>query len=190
MKAAHAQKSGWLRDEITEYKTVVKDKEGEEKEVVVDCEDGIRPKISVEKLGKLKPVFKKGGTTTAGNSSQVSDGAAAVLLTRRSYAEKHGLPIRGRMLSYAAAGVPPELNGIGPIPAIRNALKKSGLKIENIDVVELNEAFAAQATHCAKVLGIAPEKMNRRGGSIAIGHPLGMTGARMIGTLFNEMERT
>lgn len=141
-------------------------------------------------MAKLKPAFKKGGTTTAGNSSQVTDGAAVVLLARRSVAIKLGLPIKGRMLSFACAGVPPEIMGIGPVFAIPKALKQAGLSKDDINVWEVNEAFASQATYSIETLKIPREKLNRRGGAIALGHPLGMTGARMICTLFSEMERT
>ena len=158
--------------------------------MTVDHDDGFREKTTLEGLSKLKAVFKKGGSTTAGNSSQLTDGAACVLLARRSYAEEHGLPIKGRLLSYAVAGVPPEIMGIGPAFAIPKALKKCGLNVGDVDVYEINEAFASQATMSAETLKIPKEKLNRRGGAIAIGHPVGMTGARMIVTLFHEMERT
>ena len=138
----------------------------------------------------MKPAFKKGGTTTAGNSSQVTDGAAVVLLARRSVAKKLGLPIKGRILSFAVAGVPPEVMGIGPAFAIPKALEQAGLKVGDIDCWEVNEAFASQATYSVDTLKIPREKLNRRGGAIALGHPLGMTGARMICTLFSELERT
>lgn len=141
-------------------------------------------------MGKLKGAFKKGGTTTAGNSSQVTDGAAVVILARRSVAKKLGLPIRGRILSFAVAGVPPEIMGIGPAYAIPEALKKTGLTVSDIDVFEVNEAFASQATWSVEQLGIPRAKLNRRGGAIALGHPLGMTGARMVSTLFAELDRT
>lgn len=189
-KAAHAQKMGWSQKEVTPYKTIVKDKEGNETEVLIDRDDGVRPQTTMAGLAKLKPAFKKGGTTTAGNSSQVTDGAACVLLAKRSFAEKHGLPIKGRFLAFAAAGVPPEIMGIGPAFAIPAALKKAGLSVNDIDVFEVNEAFASQATYSVDTLKIPREKLNRRGGAIALGHPLGMTGSRMIVTLFHEMERT
>jgi acetyl-CoA acyltransferase 1 len=189
-KAAHAQKMGWTKDEITPYKTMVKDKEDNQTEVLVDKDDGIRANTTMEGLAKLKPAFKKGGTTTAGNSSQVTDGAAVVLLARRSYAEAHGLPIKGRMLSFAAAGVPPEIMGIGPVFAIPKALEQTGLQVKDIDVWEVNEAFGSQATYSVETLKIPKDKLNRRGGAIALGHPLGMTGARMICTLFSELQRT
>lgn len=189
-KAAHAQKMGWSQAEITPYTTIIKDKEGNEKEVLVDRDDGVRPGTTLEGLAKLKPAFKKGGTTTAGNSSQVTDGAAAVLLAKRSVAEKHGLPIKGRLLSFGLAGVPPELMGIGPAFAIPKALELTGLSVNDIDVWEVNEAFGSQATYSVEKLNIPKNKLNRRGGAIALGHPLGMTGARMIVTLFHELERT
>jgi acetyl-CoA acyltransferase 1 len=147
MKAIRAQKEGWVKKEITPYKTIVKDKDGNEKEVLVEMDDGPRATTTVEGLGKLKPAFKKGGTTTAGNSSQVTDGASAILLARRSVANKLGLKIYGRILSFATAGVPPEIMGIGPAAAIPVALNKAGLAIKDIDIFEVNEAFASQATY-------------------------------------------
>jgi len=141
-------------------------------------------------LAKLKPAFQKDGTTTAGNSSQVTDGAACILLARRDVAVKLGCKIYGRILSFAVAGVPPRIMGIGPAFAIPAALSKAGLDIKDIDIFEINEAFASQAAYCVKKLGVPKEKLNPRGGAIAIGHPLGMTGARMIVTLFSELERT
>jgi acetyl-CoA acyltransferase 1 len=145
----------------------------------------------LEGLKKLKPAFKKdGGTTTAGNSSQITDGAAVILLARRDVAKKLGLKIHGRVVSYAVAGVPPEIMGIGPAVAIPAALKKAGLTVNDIDVFEINEAFASQATYSYRTLNIPKEKLNPRGGGIALGHPLGMTGARQIVTLYSELERT
>lgn len=189
-KAVAATKNGWLQKEITPYKTLIKDKDGKANEVVVDKDDGVR-ETTLEALGKLKPVFKKeGGSTTPGNASQVSDGAACVLLTRRSIAKKMGLPIHGRILSYACAGVPPDVMGIGPAFAIPVALKKAGLTVNDIDVFEINEAFASQATYTIEKLSIPREKLNPRGGAIALGHPVGMTGSRMIVTLFSELHRT
>ena len=138
----------------------------------------------------MKGAFKKGGTTTAGNSSQVTDGAAVVLLARRSVANKMGLPIRGRILSYAVTGVPAEIMGIGPAVAIPAALKKTGLSVKDVDCWEVNEAFASQATYSVNTLGIPADKLNQRGGAIALGHPLGMTGARMVCTLMSELDRT
>lgn len=189
-KATRALKEGWLQKEITPYTTTIKDKDGNEKQVVVDKDCGVRPTTTLEGLAKLKPAFKKGGTTTAGNSSQVTDGAACILLARRDVAKKHGLKIIGRMVSFAVAGVAPEVMGIGPAFAIPAALKKANMQISDIDVFEVNEAFASQATYSVQKLGIPKEKLNPKGGAIALGHPLGMTGARMIVTLFHELERT
>jgi acetyl-CoA acyltransferase 1 len=189
-RAWEAQKSGLLPSEITPIKTTVNNEDGTTTEVVADADDGMREGTTADKLAKLKPAFKKGGSTTAGNSSQVMDGGAAVLLARRSVAERLGLPIRGRVLSYAVAGVPPDVMGIGPAYAIPAALKKAGLTKDCIDVFEINEAFASQCLYSAKSLGIDLNKLNPRGGAIALGHPLGATGARQIKTLFSELERT
>jgi acetyl-CoA acyltransferase 1 len=189
LKAAKAQKSGFLNDEIVAVKTRVKDKAGNFTDVVVTKDDGIREDANIQSLGKLKAAFKQGGTTTAGNSSQVTDGAAGVLLMRRSVAKKNGAPIIGRIVGYAVAGVPPEIMGIGPAFAIPKVLSNCGLKISDIDIFELNEAFASQATYCAKHLNIPSEKVNPKGGAIAIGHPLGCTGSRQIATLLPELKR-
>merc|ERR1712060_162587 len=177
-KAAAAIKDGRLQSEITPYTTTVKDKDGNEKQVRVDKDDGVRPTTSMATLGKLKPAFQKGGTTTAGNSSQVTDGASCVLLARRDVANRIGAKVLGRIVSFAVAGVPPKVMGIGPAFAI-----------PDIDIFEVNEAFASQATYCVEKLGIPKEKLNPRGGAIALGHPLGMTGSRMICTLFGELQR-
>jgi acetyl-CoA acyltransferase 1 len=189
-KALYSQKQGWPKDEITVYTTKVLDKDGNEKEVVVDRDDGVRPTTTMESLGKLKGAFKKGGLTTAGNSSQVTDGAAVCIVARRSHAKKLGLPILGRILGYGVASVPPEIMGVGPAYAIPKALKQCGLTVEQVDLYEINEAFASQACYCVEKLNIPKSKLNRRGGAIALGHPLGMTGARMICTLFSELKRS
>ncbi|KAG1691890.1 3-ketoacyl-CoA thiolase B, peroxisomal [Phytophthora capsici] len=188
-KAAAAQANGWFKEEITPVSTIIKDKDGNEKSVIISQDDGVRAGTSVEKLAKLKPAFKEGGSTTAGNSSQVSDGAAAVLLMRRSVAKQMGLPILGRFVSFAVAGVPPALMGIGPAYAIPEALQKAGLTQNQIDVFEINEAFASQATYCVEKLGIPIEKVNPKGGAIALGHPLGCTGARQVSTLLYQLKR-
>eukprot|EP00891_Asterochloris_glomerata_P004688 jgi/Astpho2/4688/Aster-00248 len=189
-RAAAATASGRFKDEIVPVKTLWKDpKSGEEKEIVVDKDDGIRPDISVATLGALKPVFKKGGTTTAGNSSQVSDGAAATLMMTRREANRRGLPILGIFRSFAAVGVDPAIMGVGPAVAIPEAVKQAGLQVEDIDLFELNEAFASQATYCCDKLGLDREKVNVNGGAIAMGHPLGATGARCTATLLHEMQK-
>ncbi|XP_058101288.1 3-ketoacyl-CoA thiolase 2, peroxisomal [Magnolia sinica] len=189
-KAAAATASGKFKDEIIPVATKIVDpKTGEEKHVTISVDDGIRPNTTVSDLGKLKAVFKKDGTTTAGNSSQVSDGAGAVLLMKRSLALQKGLPILGVFRSFAAVGVDPAVMGIGPAVAIPAAVKAAGLEISDIDLFEINEAFASQFVFCCKKLEIDPEKVNVNGGAIAIGHPLGATGARCVGTLLHEMKR-
>jgi acetyl-CoA acyltransferase 1 len=171
-------------------KTSYKDKDGKSIDITVQEDDGIRKETTVEGLSKLKPAFRQNGSTTAGNSSQVTDGAAAVLLVKRSTAQKLGLPILARWIDYAVAGVPPEIMGIGPALAIPAVLEKAGLKIEQIDIFEINEAFASQAVYCCEKLNIDSKKVNPKGGAIALGHPLGCTGSRQIATLLPEMKRT
>jgi len=189
-KAHAAQLDGRLNAEITPYTTTIKDKDGNETKVLVNRDDGIRPQTTLAGLGKLKAAFQKNGTTTAGNSSQVTDGASCVLLARRDVAVRLGAPIIGRIVGFAVAGVPPKVMGIGPAFAIPEALKRSGLTINEIDIFEVNEAFASQATYSVRKLGIPAEKLNPKGGAIALGHPLGMTGSRMIVTLMTELKRT
>lgn len=187
-RASLAQKEGRFKDEIVPVTTVVKSPEGD-KTITVTQDEGPRP-TTIESLAKLKPAFKEEGSTTAGNSSQISDGAAAVLAARRKVAKRLGLPILGTFRSYAVVGVPPEIMGIGPAEAIPAALKRAGLKIDDIDVYEINEAFASQATYCVKKLGINPAKVNPNGGAIALGHPLGCTGARQVATILSELKRS
>merc|ERR1711920_1058036 len=189
-KAVAAQKAGRFDSEIVPVKTTVKDKEGNAKEVTISKDEGPREGTTLEGLSKLKPAFKKGGSTTAGNASQVSDGAALVLLARRSVAKEMGLPILARMRSFAVVGVEPKLMGIGPAYAIPAALEKAGLKTSDIDIYEINEAFASQATMSIEHLNIPLEKVNPKGGAMALGHPLGCTGARQIATLLPELQRT
>jgi len=184
-KATKAQQQGLFKEEIVPVEVTKADGS----KVVVDRDDGVRP-TTADSLAKLRPAFTPDGTSTAGNSSQVSDGAAAVLLTRRAVAEKLGLPILGKLVSFAVAGVPPKVMGIGPAFAIPKALEKANLKVKDVDVYEINEAFASQAVYSVEVLGIDPAKVNPKGGAIALGHPLGCTGARQISTLFTELKRT
>uniref|UniRef100_A0A8D2H766 acetyl-CoA C-acetyltransferase n=2 Tax=Urocitellus parryii TaxID=9999 RepID=A0A8D2H766_UROPR len=188
-KAARAQSRGCFRAEIVPVTTTIHDDKGIKKSITVSQDEGIRPNTTLEGLAKLKPAFKDGGSTTAGNSSQVSDGAAAVLLARRSKAEELGLPILGVLRSYAVVGVPPDVMGIGPAYAIPAALEKAGLTVNDVDIFEINEAFASQAVYCVEKLGIPPEKVNPLGGAVALGHPLGCTGARQVITLLNELKR-
>lgn len=148
-----------------------------------------RPETTLEQLRKLKPAFKQGGTVTAGNSSGLNDGAAALLMMEQETAHSLGLRPRARVIASASAGVDPSVMGIGPVPAARKALQQAGLSIQDIDLFELNEAFAAQAVASMREMNIAPERVNVNGGAIAIGHPLGCSGARILTTLLYEMER-
>jgi acetyl-CoA acyltransferase 1 len=175
-KAARAQAAGNFDKEIVPVGTVTQD-------------DGIRPTTSMEVLSTLKPVFATNGKTTAGNSSQTTDGAAAVLLMTRAEAIRRGLSILAVWRGYVVKGVPPQVMGIGPAIAIPAVLKQTHLALSDIDVFEINEAFASQASWCIDVLNIPPQKVNPNGGAIALGHPLGCTGARQIATLLQEMHR-
>jgi acetyl-CoA acyltransferase len=159
------------------------------REVTFSQDEGPRRDTSADALAKLRPVFHTAGSVTAGNSSQTSDGAAAVLVTSAAFAKERGLQPLARFVAYATAGVPPELFGIGPVPAIRKALKFAGLSLDDIGLVELNEAFAAQVLACLRELPIDPERLNVNGGAIALGHPLGCSGAKLTTTLLNEMRR-
>jgi len=189
-KAAAARAAGKFKDEIVPVHTKVVDpKTGAETPIVVSEDDGIRPDVTAETLRGLRPVFKKDGSTTAGNSSQVTDGAAAVLLMTRREAIARGLPIMAVFRSFAAVGVDPAIMGIGPAVAIPAAVSKAGLTLDDIDVFELNEAFASQASYSVATLGLDPSKVNPNGGAIALGHPLGATGARCTATLLHEMHR-
>jgi acetyl-CoA acyltransferase len=158
-------------------------------EKVFSADEGPRADTSAEALASLKPAFHAQGTVTAGNSSQTSDGAAAVVLMDADRARELGLKPLGRLVAYAVAGCLPEEMGIGPVAAIPMALKRAGLTLEQIELIELNEAFAAQALAVIRVLGIDPERVNVNGGAIALGHPLGCTGAKLTATLLNEMAR-
>lgn len=189
-RAAAATASGRFKDEIIPVSTKIVDpKTGEEKSVTISVDDGIRPNATLADLGKLKAVFKKDGTTTAGNSSQVSDGAGAVLLMKRSIAVQKGLPILGVFRSFVAVGVDPAIMGVGPAAAIPVAVKAAGLELDDIDLFEINEAFASQFVYCRNKLGLDSQKINVNGGAMAIGHPLGATGARCVATLLHEMKR-
>jgi acetyl-CoA acyltransferase 1 len=188
-RAAKAQAAGHFKDEILPVSVTVKQEDGTTKTVVVDKDEGIRA-TTAEQLAKLRPAFKKDGTTTAGNSSQVSDGAAAVLMMTRAEAKKRGLKIIGKFHSFSVVGVPPSVMGIGPAFAIPPAVKNAGLTLQDIDVYEINEAFASQATYSVNKLGLSFDKVNPLGGAIALGHPLGCTGARQVSTLLYQLHRT
>lgn len=193
MKAAAAWKDGKFKDEVVPItvKEVYVDENMKKKtrEFVVATDEGIRADTTVEGLSKLKPVFAMNGTVTAGNSSQTSDGAAFVLVMSERMVKQLNVKPIARMVSYAAAGVDPRIMGIGPVAAIPKALKLAGMKLDDIDLIELNEAFAAQALAVVKELNIDRKKLNVNGGAIAVGHPLGSSGARLSVQLFNELRR-
>ncbi|OLY80259.1 3-ketoacyl-CoA thiolase B, peroxisomal [Smittium mucronatum] len=188
-RADYAQRHGYFDKEIVPVTTTIKDTDGRETKITVTKDDGVRPSTTFEVLSKIKPAFKKEGTTTAGNSSQVSDGAAAVLLMKRSKAIELGLPILGKYVCSSVYGVPPRINGIGPIYAIPDAARKAGIPVSDISIIELNEAFASQAVYCKKFLNLDSSVVNPSGGAIALGHPLGATGARQVSTLIYGLKR-
>jgi acetyl-CoA acyltransferase len=191
-KAAAAIEAGRFADEIIPVE-IEKDMlvDGKIKRVkeMVTVDDGVRPGTTVESLAKLRPAFKVGGPVTAGNSSQMTDGAAVTLVVSEEYLEKLGKSPMARFLAFSANGCAPEVMGIGPITAIPAALKLAGLKQEDIELIELNEAFAAQALAVIKTLGLNKDIINVNGGAIALGHPLGCTGAKLTATLLHEMGR-
>lgn len=184
-KALKAQDQGLLRDEIIAVE--IPQRKGAP--LVHDKDEGPRADTSLEKLAALQPSFKKGGSVTAGNSSPLSDGAAALLIATREKAEQLRLKPMARIIASAAAGVHPNYMGIGPIPAAQKAMKRAGLTIDQIELVEINEAFASQVLACARELGIDLNRLNVNGGAIALGHPLGCSGARIMTTLVHEMKR-
>lgn len=185
MKAKDAMLGGKFRNEITPVEIITK-----KETTVFDTDEFPRLDTTLDKLAKLKPAFaKEGGTVTAGNSSGVNDGACALLLASGEKADELGLNKRAKIIASAVAGVEPDCMGLGPIPAARKALERAGLKLEQIDLIELNEAFAAQAIACIDELGLDINKVNVNGGAIALGHPLGMSGARILTTLLYEMEK-
>jgi acetyl-CoA C-acetyltransferase len=155
---------------------------------VVTKDDCPRPGTTVEKLAGLKPAFKEGGTVTAGNACPLNDGAAAVLIMSAERAKALGLTPRARIIATSAAAIRPEIMGLGPIPAVKKVLEQAGMTLDDVDVIELNEAFAAQVVPCRDEWGVDPEKLNPFGGAIALGHPFGMTGARIMTTLLNDLE--
>ncbi len=183
-KAEAAQKAGKFVDEITPF--TVKTRKGD---IVVDQDEYIRHGATIEAMQKLKPAFSKDGSVTAGNASGLNDGAAAVLLMSADEAERRGLEPLARIASYATAGLDPSIMGVGPIFASRKALEKAGWKVDDLDLVEANEAFAAQACAVNKDMGWDPSIVNVNGGAIAIGHPIGASGARILNTLLFEMKR-
>ena len=183
-KAEAAQKAGRFKDELVPF-TI----SGRKGDFVVDTDEYIRPGTTLDALAKLKPAFAKDGTVTAGNASGINDGAAAVVLMSAKDASARGLTPLARIVSWATAGVDPAIMGTGPIPASRRALEKAGWKVKDLDLVEANEAFAAQALAVNKDMGWDPAIVNANGGAIAIGHPIGASGARILATLLHEMQR-
>ncbi|MEI2734965.1 MAG: acetyl-CoA C-acetyltransferase [Rhodoblastus sp.] len=183
-KAEAAQKAGKFKDEI--IPVTVKTRKGD---VVVDQDEYIRHGATLDQMAKLKPAFNKEGTVTAGNASGINDGAAAIVLMTAEEAAKRGLAPLARIASWATAGVDPKIMGSGPIPASRKALEKAGWKVKDLDLVEANEAFAAQALAVNKDMGWDPSIVNVNGGAIAIGHPIGASGARVLTTLLHEMQK-
>ncbi|MBI1220541.1 MAG: acetyl-CoA C-acyltransferase [Rhodobacteraceae bacterium] len=183
-KAEAAQKAGKFKDEIVGY--TVKTRKGD---IIVDADEYIRAGATLDAMQKLRPAFTKDGTVTAGNASGLNDGAAGVLLMSANEAEKRGLEPLARIASYATTGVDPSIMGVGPIFASRKALERAGWKAEDLDLVEANEAFAAQACAVNKDMGWDPSIVNVNGGAIAIGHPIGASGARILNTLLFEMKR-
>ncbi len=188
-RAATAREQGKFNDEIFPVTTTVYDEDGTAKQVTVSVDTILRPDTTLEGLAKLKPAFNQKGVVTAGNASPLTDGAAAAVIMSEEKAKSLGIKPLGYFLDYQVAGVPPEIMGVGPVPAVKKLLAKNNLKIEDIDVFELNEAFAAQALHCVRELGVPLDKANPNGGAFALGHPLGVSGARMVATILRELQR-
>lgn len=192
MKAIKAIQSGAFKEEIVPIEVeevFVKDNKKQSKKYVFDTDEGPRPDTAMDKLAKLRPVFDAKGTVTAGNASQTSDGAAFVMVVSEKMLKELNVEPIARLVSYAVAGVPPRIMGIGPVEAIPMALKSAGLKQNDIDLIELNEAFASQSLAVMRELGLNQDIINVNGGAISIGHPLGCTGAKLSVQLFNEMKR-
>ena len=183
-RAANAIAKGYFKDQILSIE--IKDRKGTK---LFDTDEHVRTDVTLENLAKLKTVFKKDGSVTAGNASGINDGAAAVVLMERKAAEKKGLKPMARLVAYGHAGVEPTLMGLGPIPAVQIAMKRAGLKVSDMDVIESNEAFASQACAVAKDLGFDPKKVNPNGGAVALGHPIGATGCLISIKALYELER-
>ena len=184
-KAERAVRAGTFREEIVAIE--VPDKRGTR---LVDNDEGPRPGTTVDGLAKLRAAFRSDGTVTAGNASGINDGAAAVLVMSEAAAREHGLVPLGTLVSHASVGVEPTIMGIGPVPAVRKVLSAAGLQLRDIDLFELNEAFAAQSLAVIRELGVDPDRVNPHGGAIALGHPIGASGGRVLVTLLHEMKRT
>jgi len=184
-KAAHAIKTGRFKEEIVPIE--ISQKKGAA--VSFQTDEHVRPDTTLEALSKLHPVFRDGGTVTAGNSSGINDGASALLIMEKEIAQQLGLKPIAKIVTSAVSGVDPGYMGIGPVPATQKALKRANLTIQDLDLIEINEAFAAQSVACIKELGLPLEKVNVNGGAIALGHPLGCSGARIVTTLVHEMQK-
>ncbi len=192
MKALNAIEKGYFKDQIVPVEVehvFVEDGKRKTRKFVVDTDEGPRKDTTMEALARLKPAFAQGGTVTAGNSSQTSDGAAFVLIMSEDMVKELNIHPVARMVSYAVAGVDPRIMGIGPVAAVPKALKKAGMNLTDIDLIELNEAFAAQSLAVIKQLDLNTEILNVNGGAIALGHPLGCTGAKLTVQILNELER-
>jgi 3-oxoadipyl-CoA thiolase len=185
-RTADAMESGAFDHEIVPVS--VPQRKGEP--IVVDRDEHPRPGTTAEQLARLRPVFREGGSVTAGNSSGINDGASALLVMDAEAAARHGLTPMARIIAGAAAGVDPAYMGVGPIPATRKALDRAGLSVDDLDAIELNEAFAAQSLPCIRELGLDPAKVNPNGGAIALGHPIGASGARILTTLVHHLQQT
>ena len=188
-KATEAREKGLFKDEIAPITVTLFDDAGKAKQVTVSDDTIIRAETTLEGLQKLKPAFDPKGTVTAGNASPLTDGAGAAVVMSEAKAKELGVKPLGYFVDFAVAGVPPDIMGIGPVPAVRKLLAKNKLTVKDIDVFELNEAFAAQSLYCIRELGLDPSKVNPNGGAIAMGHPLGVSGTRMTGTLLRELKR-
>ncbi|NTX59781.1 thiolase family protein [Myxococcus sp. CA051A] len=188
-RAASARETGKFAEEIVPVTTTVYDEEGKVQTVTVSVDTILRPETTAEGLGKLRPAFNAKGVVTAGNASPLTDGAAAAVVMSEEKAKELGVKPLGYFVDFAVAGVAPEVMGIGPVPAVRKLLAKNKLEVKDIDVFELNEAFAPQALYCIRELGIPMDKVNPNGGAIALGHPLGVSGARLVATILRELKR-
>jgi acetyl-CoA acyltransferase len=189
MKAKIGRSEGKLKDEIAPLKVRVFDDAGKPADVMLSEDTILRPDTALDGLQKLKPAFDPKGTVTAGNASPLTDGAAAAVVMSESRAKQLGIKPLGVFVDFVVAGVPPDIMGIGPVPAVRKLLERNKLKVSDIDVFELNEAFAAQSVYCVRELGLDMKRVNPNGGAIALGHPLGVSGTRMTGTLLRELAR-
>ncbi|MCU0698354.1 MAG: thiolase family protein [Myxococcaceae bacterium] len=188
-RAANAREQGKLKDEIAPITAKWFDDAGQERTATIADDTILRPETTLEGLQKLKPAFDSKGTVTAGNASPLTDGAAAAVVMSEAKAKALGVTPLGYFVDFTVAGVPPDIMGIGPVPAVRKLLERNKLTVKDIDLFELNEAFAAQGLYCVRELGLPLDKVNVNGGAIALGHPLGVSGTRLVGTILRELKR-